>query len=113
MSNFKFTAQFCALVFLCILITNGCKKDSPAASNTDQTGTPEAKFNPHTNYSVVNLVSDVTLPEYLASRTDANLVNAWGMAFGPTGGIWLSANETGVSVIYDKAGNILRAPVAI
>jgi uncharacterized protein (TIGR03118 family) len=37
-------------------------------------------------------------------HTDPNLVNAWGLAFGPGGPFWLSDNGTGVSTLYDSAG---------
>jgi uncharacterized protein (TIGR03118 family) len=62
-------------------------------------------------YSVVNLVSDVD--EYAPLHIDTNLVNAWGMAFGPTGGIWISAADKDLSTIYNKMGETLRAPVSV
>ena len=55
-------------------------------------------------YRQINLVSD--LPG-VAELQDTNLVNAWGIAFGP-GPFWISANETGRSMVYgvtnDSAG---------
>jgi uncharacterized protein (TIGR03118 family) len=48
-----------------------------------------------------------------SSAIDKNLVNAWGIAFGPSGGIWVSANHTGLSTIYDIHGSVLRPPVTI
>src|SRR5437870_10585006 len=47
-----------------------------------------------------NLVSDV---QGMAAITDANLVNPWGIAHGPTPW-WVSDNGTGVSTIYGGDG---------
>jgi len=33
-------------------------------------------------------------------HVDPNLVNAWGLAFGPTGVAWVADNKTGVSTLY-------------
>ncbi len=52
----------------------------------------------------VNLVSD---QEGKANNTDPNLVNAWGLAFGPTGAAWVSSAERGLSQVYDGEGNLL------
>jgi uncharacterized protein (TIGR03118 family) len=35
-----------------------------------------------------------------AQITDPNLVNAWGISYGPTGPFWVSSNGTGVADIY-------------
>ena len=59
----------------------------------------------------VNLVADTA--GYGASRIDTNLVNAWGIAISPGGGIWISSNHKGRSTIYDKTGHTLRPPVTI
>jgi len=63
------------------------------------------------NYEQTNLVADVN--GYDAARIDPNLVNAWGIAAAPSGPIWVSAAETGLSTIYDKMGATLRPPVMI
>lgn len=57
-----------------------------------------------------NLVSDGFVP---AERTDANLVNAWGLAFNPFGVQWVANNETGVSTLYDGDGNAIPLVVQI
>ena len=49
-----------------------------------------------------NLVSDVP---GLAPVTDSNLVNPWGIAFGPTSPLWVADNHSGVSTLYDGSGN--------
>lgn len=52
----------------------------------------------------VNLVSD---EEGVAAVQDTDLVNAWGLAFNPAGAAWVSAAETGLSPVFDAAGNTL------
>ena len=52
-------------------------------------------------YIVNNLVSD--LPG-LAPVTDPNLVNPWGLASSSSSPIWVSDNGTGVSTLYNGAG---------
>lgn len=54
-----------------------------------------------TTYSVQALVSDGTVP---ADHTDPNLKNPWGVAFNPTGFVWLSNNHSGTSTLYDGNG---------
>jgi uncharacterized protein (TIGR03118 family) len=49
-----------------------------------------------------NLIADQ--PES-AKMIDTGLVNAWGLAFNPSGVAWLSANGTGLALAYDAAGN--------
>lgn len=53
------------------------------------------------------LVSDGSVS---AAHTDANLVNPWGIAFNKSDVMWVGDNGTGVSTVYDTAGN-LGAPV--
>ena len=48
-------------------------------------------------YRQVNLVSD--LPG-VAVLQDTNLVNAWGISFGPTTPFWVSDNGTGLATLY-------------
>ena len=63
------------------------------------------------HFQQVNLVSDTA--GYGAARTDPNLTNAWGIAVSPTGVLWISANHSGLSTVYDAGGNQLRPPVVI
>lgn len=60
-------------------------------------------------YEVTNLVADVA--DYHPMRIDPDLINAWGIAIGPTGAFWISAADSELSVIYDDEGNALRKPV--
>jgi len=80
------------VAFTLIFSVTSCKKDDDNGSGT----------NSETGYQQINLVSDIT--GYNASRTDANLANAWGIAVGPTGSFWISANHTDKTVIYDRNG---------
>jgi uncharacterized protein (TIGR03118 family) len=59
-------------------------------------------------YEQHNLVSDGAVH---ADFTDANLVNAWGIAFNPTGVDWVADNGTGVSTLYD--GNGAAVPLVV
>jgi len=52
-------------------------------------------------YAVKSLVSDGGVP---ADHVDASLVNPWGIAFNPTGLVWVSNNGTATSTLYDGAG---------
>ncbi|MDN2713992.1 TIGR03118 family protein [Janthinobacterium sp. SUN120] len=53
-------------------------------------------------YAATSLVSDTAaLP---AAHTDPNLVNAWGVAFNPRGFVWVAANGTAKSTLYDGNG---------
>lgn len=63
------------------------------------------------DYRQTNLVSDVS--GYGAAHIDTGLVNAWGIAVAPSGPIWLSANHTGLSPVYDATGATLRPAVTI
>jgi uncharacterized protein (TIGR03118 family) len=57
----------------------------------------------NTRYHVENLVSDG--PPVTANHVDPNLKNGWGVAFNPNGFVWVTANGTGVSTLYDGLGN--------
>ena len=57
-----------------------------------------------------NLASDVP---GLAKSTDADLVNAWGMGASATSPVWIGANGTGVSVLYNGAGTKIGLIVSI
>lgn len=61
-------------------------------------------------YQQHNLVSDGFVP---ADHFDANIVNAWGIAFNPFGPVWVADGGTGVSTLYDGTGNVLSLVVNI
>jgi uncharacterized protein (TIGR03118 family) len=57
-----------------------------------------------------NLVSDGFVA---ADHIDANLVNAWGIAFNPNGFVWVANADSGTSTLYDGSGNPQSLVVAI
>jgi uncharacterized protein (TIGR03118 family) len=54
-------------------------------------------------YQVTSLVTD---------KTDANLVNPWGIAFNPNAFVWIANNGSGTATLYDGAGNPAPPPPA-
>jgi uncharacterized protein (TIGR03118 family) len=62
---------------------------------------------PGGTFAVTPLVSDIP---GLAATTDPNLVNAWGLARGPTSPWWVSDNEPSVSTLYNFAGTPFPPP---
>ena len=61
-------------------------------------------------YQQHNLVSDGSVP---ADHTDANLVNAWGVAFNPAGFAWVANNGSGTATLYDGNGTAASLTVQI
>jgi len=61
-------------------------------------------------YTVTNLVSDVPGE---AAHVDPNLVNAWGLAAGPTTPWWVADNETDVSTLYTGDGDAIPLVVQV
>lgn len=55
-----------------------------------------------TTITQTNLVSDGSVP---AMTVDANLINPWGVSFGPNGPFWVSDNGAGVATFYNGAGS--------
>ena len=94
--------KWAVVLFTLALINTSCKKNPPEPAN------PLVGLE---NFNQVNLVANNA--SYYASRIDTVLQNAWGISFSPTGNIWLSANVTGYSVVYDKMGTQLLSPVSI
>src|SRR5882724_7847835 len=91
-----------AIILLAIAVTGGCKKDK---DNTPPTPASQQSF------TQVNLVaSDASLS---AARVDSNLINAWGIAFSPTGNAWISSEGKGTSVVYNSTGIQAIPPVTI
>ena len=60
-------------------------------------------------YVQTNLVSDIA---GVARFTDPNLVNPWGIAYGP-GPFWISDNNAGVSTLYSGVGRAQSLVVSI
>jgi uncharacterized protein (TIGR03118 family) len=66
--------------------------------------TPPASVEPPmlNNFKLSSLVSDDATAG--AAHADANLVNAWGIAFNPAGFVWVTDNGTAKSTLYDGNG---------
>lgn len=63
-------------------------------------------------YQQINLVTnDQSVNK--AAQTDPNLVNPWGISYGPTGPFWVSNNGTDTSTLYNGAGTPLSLVVKI
>src|SRR5437764_5298128 len=70
-----------------------------------------ASFARADSYSWTNFQSDIP---GVATHTDPNLVNPWGMAANSTGTtIWVSDNGTGVSTLYQQDGTAASLVVSI
>jgi uncharacterized protein (TIGR03118 family) len=66
------------------------------------------KQNSFNHYQQINLVSDIP---GMALLTDPDLVNAWGISFGPTSPFWISDNGSGKSTLYSVTYNGAGQPV--
>ena len=51
-----------------------------------------------------NLVSDGSGP---AAHIADDLINPWGISHAPTGPFWMSDNGSGVTTVYNGAGNLI------
>lgn len=63
------------------------------------------------NLKQTNLVANNAT--YNAKRIDPLLLNAWGISFSASGTPWISSTGGGVSVVYDREGAQVLAPVNI
>ncbi|HWO32975.1 MAG TPA: hypothetical protein VNO32_29615, partial [Candidatus Acidoferrum sp.] len=52
-------------------------------------------------YSQTNLVSNTA---GVATTTDSQLLNPWGISFIPGSDFWIANNNSGTSTLYDKHG---------
>jgi uncharacterized protein (TIGR03118 family) len=78
------------------------------ADNENETTTPSG-----TSSERVVARTDIVSDQAGAAVGDPMLVNAWGLAFNPAGPAWVSATETGVSLVYDASGDHVIPAVAI
>ena len=87
------------LFFIAVLVmTAGCRK-----ANIDNKDLRD--------FMQTNLVSNSS--KYSPVHTDATLMNAWGIAWAPSGIPWINSNGGGVSEVYSSEGAIVRPPVNI
>lgn len=57
------------------------------------------------HYEVTPLVANLTA---VAPDTDPNLINPWGLFFGPTGDFWVADNGSNLSTLYTRDGGIVN-----
>jgi uncharacterized protein (TIGR03118 family) len=62
------------------------------------------------SFSQTNLVSDIS---GMASVTDPNLKDPWGMSFSATSPIWVSDRATGLTTLYTGTGTIVPLVVTV
>lgn len=74
--------------------------------------TPVAVTPPTTSavFSATNVVADSGTA---AAHVDAHLVNGWGIAFNPSGFVWVADQGTSTSTLYDGKGNVQSLVVSI
>jgi uncharacterized protein (TIGR03118 family) len=81
------------------------------SQNGNGNGNENGNVKPKKNFVEVNLVANNN--EYSAGRIDPTLLNAWGIAWSPTGTAWVSAQAAGISEVYNGEGGQVRPPVNI
>jgi uncharacterized protein (TIGR03118 family) len=100
------TAQVAPTAAGALTYTLTCSGSGSAASSPQSaTLTVEAA----SAYTATSLVEDFT--GGAAPTTDANLVNPWGIAFGPTTVVWVANNHSDTSTLYD--GNGKPSPLVV
>jgi uncharacterized protein (TIGR03118 family) len=83
----------CAALFVACTLERPVAPSATSPSLSQQTPPAAARF-----YQQHNLLSDRA---GAADKVDPNLVNAWGLAAGPTSPWWISDNGTGRSTLYN------------
>lgn len=64
----------------------------------------------YSSYTQFNLVSDIP---GMATNTDPNLKDPWGVSFSATSPLWVSDRATGVSTLYTGTGSIIPLVVSV
>ena len=104
-----FSAETLFALLAFFMITAGCKKTDMSAPSLSSSSNDEAVS--LGGYQQVNLVANTT--SFGAERFDPRLQNAWGLSADDEGESWVSANETGLSFVYDITGAHLMPPITI
>lgn len=83
-----------------------CGGDSNDNTSAPVAGTPPPPVTttPPVAASVFTATNVVTDSGTAAAHVDANLVNGWGIAFNPTGFVWVANQGTSTSTLYDGQG---------
>jgi hypothetical protein len=77
-----------------------------SAASPSAAGAPAATAN---SFKQTNLIANKA--SFGAKLTDKNLINAWGLAAGPSTPIWVSDNNSGFATVY--SGGIKGSPVSL
>ena len=94
---------FLATVLFCLSSVSPGLHATGQDATSDQ-GSPSLSFSSDPHYTQANLVSD---------RSDALLVNPWGIVFNPNAVVWIADNGSGYSTLYDGQGNKIPLNVRI
>jgi len=99
------------VLFTLVVLAISCQKNKTPLTSEEVVSAPFKQPQQLKDFQQFNLVANNN--EYGAVRVEPNLVNAWGIAFAPSGIAWVNSEATGLSFLYDKTGTPPRAPVAI
>jgi len=96
---------------LCVSLSTAVALASLAACESD--GLNNLVVTPLTNPTFVqrNLVADILSNG--AVTIDPDLVNPWGLAFGPDGALWVANNGTGTATFYGQSGAKLQPTITV
>lgn len=101
-------------LFVTLFAFSSCQKnaDPPPATTDDQFTATDHHTKPRQqDFLQVNLVANND--EYHANRIDPTLINAWGIAFSPTGTPWVNAQGGHLSEVYNSEGGVAIPAVNI
>ncbi len=98
------------LAVLCIAALGAVVTGSALASAWTRAGSGVSPGRAANSYKLHRLVADQAGH---AKSTDPNLVNAWGLAAGPTTPWWVNAADNDVSTLYDGKGAVLPLVVDV
>src|SRR5690242_15872570 len=96
-------------LFAFFMLTVGCRKTDMSSISSAVSSNEEATS--LSGYKQVNIVANNS--SFGARRINPRLQNAWGLSASDGGIIWVSANETGLSFVYDTTGAHVLDPVNI
>lgn len=87
-----------------LFILAACGGGGSSSSSTPPPAAPPS-------YQLTRLTADQATAG--AATTDANLVNPWGLAYGPSTYFWLANQGTATSTVYDGLGAKLATPIVV
>lgn len=104
--NFRATVirgRACGLVAVVMAVAVACGGGYGGSdyNGNNMTPVPTVPVASASKFAATALVADVA---GAAAHVDANLVNAWGVAFNPNGFVWVVNNGSNTSTLYDGNG---------